>query len=275
MTVKLRYVSLGLGVQSSTVLFMADRGEIGPRPDCAIFADPGWESAATYEYLAYVRERVSIPIHVVSAGNIREDLLRRQSARSGRFVTVPYFLKTVAPNGAIKEGMGRRQCTAHYKIEPIYRKVRELLGVGPRGRIAAGSAEAWVGISVDEIIRATPSKVRFETRKFPLLELGMDRVDCKEWMRDRQIRLPPKSACVGCPYHSNAHWREMKLYKPEEFAQAVEVDRAIRGFIYKPMDAEQFTHRSLLPLDEVDFSNAEDRGQLNLFINECEGMCGT
>jgi hypothetical protein len=37
---------------------------------------------------------------------------------------------------------------------------------------------------------------------------------------------------------------------------------------------EQFMHRSLKPLEEVDFRNAEDFGQVNMFGNECEGMCG-
>ena len=35
-----------------------------------------------------------------------------------------------------------------------------------------------------------------------------------------------------------------------------------------------FLHSSLRPLDSVDFSTEEERGQTNLFGNECEGMCG-
>ncbi len=42
----------------------------------------------------------------------------------------------------------------------------------------------------------------------------------------------------------------------------------------KSMNSKQYMHRSLKPLDEIDFRNLEDKGQLNLFINECEGMCG-
>ena len=36
-------ISLGAGVQSSTMALMAAHGEIGPMPDCAIFADTGAE----------------------------------------------------------------------------------------------------------------------------------------------------------------------------------------------------------------------------------------
>jgi hypothetical protein len=33
-------------------------------------------------------------------------------------------------------------------------------------------------------------------------------------------------------------------------------------------------HAQRVPLDQVDLSTPEDHGQLNLFNNECEGMCG-
>jgi hypothetical protein len=33
-------------------------------------------------------------------------------------------------------------------------------------------------------------------------------------------------------------------------------------------------HRSLRPLDEVDFRNLEDMGQMNMFNEDCEGLCG-
>ncbi len=39
----LRIISLGAGVQSTTLALMATRGEIGPMPSCAIFADTGDE----------------------------------------------------------------------------------------------------------------------------------------------------------------------------------------------------------------------------------------
>ena len=42
----LRVISLGAGVQSSVMALLAARGEIGPMPDAAIFADTQWEPAA-------------------------------------------------------------------------------------------------------------------------------------------------------------------------------------------------------------------------------------
>jgi hypothetical protein len=42
----------------------------------------------------------------------------------------------------------------------------------------------------------------------------------------------------------------------------------------QPKATQWFVHRDRVPLTEVDLSTAEDRGQLDLFNNECEGMCG-
>jgi hypothetical protein len=264
-------ISLGAGVQSTTMALMAAHGEITPMPDCAIFADTGWEPKAVYDHLAWLTSPnvLPFPVHVVSAGNIREDLTRRYARRSGAFVTIPAFL--LRKNG--RTGMGRRQCTSHYKVEPIRKKIRVLLNKGPRDRIPAGAVEKWIGISLDEIIRATPAKVKFETNRFPLLEKRMTRRDCLAWLEQHDYPLPPKSACIGCPFHNDTAWRAIRDNSPAEWQEAVEVDRAIR----KPVGnlaAEQFLHPQRVPLDKVDLSTAEDHGQLNLFNNECEGMCG-
>lgn len=264
----LHVISLGAGVQSTTMALMAAAGEITPMPDCAIFADTGWEPRAVYQHLAWLREQLPFPVHVVSGGNLRSDLLARHSARSGdRFIGVPFFVR----HGNGKEGMGRRQCTSHYKVEPIQRQMRAMLGKKPRQRIAPGSIAMWVGISVDEIMRATPSKERWINKRFPLLEQAMRRNDCLAWLRRQSYPEPPKSACLGCPFHNHEQWVDLKR-RPEEWADTVIVDEAIRagtGYV-----SQQFMHRQRVPLDQVDLSTAEDRGQLNLFLNECEGMCG-
>jgi len=49
---EMNIISLGAGVQSSTMALMASHGEITPMPDAAIFADTGWEPKAVYDHLA-------------------------------------------------------------------------------------------------------------------------------------------------------------------------------------------------------------------------------
>jgi len=54
--------------------------------------------------------------------------------------------------------------------------------------------------------------------------------------------------------------------------EAVEFDRAIRHC--GGMRGQVFLHADRIPLDEVDLSTPEDFGQLSLWSDECQGMCG-
>ena len=47
---KLRILSLGAGVQSTTLALMIEKGEI-PMVDCAIFSDVGAEPKLVYKHL--------------------------------------------------------------------------------------------------------------------------------------------------------------------------------------------------------------------------------
>ena len=99
-SLRLRTLSLGAGVQSTTLALMAAHGEIGPMPDCAIFADTGWEPGAVYEHLRWLMSPnvLPFPVHVVSAGNIRDEILA--AGQGKRWASIPAFTKTVTPAGA-------------------------------------------------------------------------------------------------------------------------------------------------------------------------------
>jgi hypothetical protein len=260
----IRVISLGAGVQSTTMALMAAHGEITPMPDCAIFADTQWEPAAVYKHLKWLLSGVlPFPVHVVTAGNLRTNIMNRSKTAAGRVAAIPWFMRM--PNGDAP--MGRRQCTKEYKLTPIRRKVRELLG----GKTPKSGCEVWVGISSDEATRVKPSLVGYIVNRWPLIERRLNRNDCLRWIERHGYPQPPKSSCIGCPFHNDGQWRELRK-NPAEWQDAVAVDMAIRkqpGF-----RGEQYMHRSLVPLEQVDLSTAEDHGQLDLFNNECEGMCG-
>src|SRR5690606_37874146 len=121
----MRLLSLGAGVQSTTLALLAVEGRL-PSLDGAIFADTGWEPRTVYEHLDRLEKVLAdagIPLHRVSAGNLRRDLLDPDA----RYGSIPYYVSN--PDGS--EGMGRRQCTQVYKLAPINRRVRELLGAAP------------------------------------------------------------------------------------------------------------------------------------------------
>ncbi|MCT9000179.1 hypothetical protein [Chelativorans intermedius] len=268
-TIRLRVLSLGAGVQSTTLALMAAHGEVRPMPDCAIFADTCWEPRPVYDHLAWLTspDVLPFPVHVVSDGDIREGLIR--GARGERWASIPAFTRSKSG----KVGMIRRQCTKELKIVPIRRKVRELAGIAGKRSPDHPIVEQWIGISLDEVVRMKPSFETWQVNRFPLIEKGMTRRHCLRWLENHGYPTPPKSACIGCPYHSDAMWRQMRDEDPDGFADAVAIDRMIRtGF--RNLRGEVYLHRSCVPLDKADLDTLEDKGQLDLFANECEGMCG-
>lgn len=205
---RLTLQSMGAGVQSTVIALMVCEGAL-PKPDGAIFADTGWEPPAVYAQVDRIEaelQRVGVPLHRVSAGNLRNDAINPGS----RYASVPYFVR----NTDGSEGMGRRQCTPEYKLSPINRKARELLGARPPDfrRVPKGNvAEQWIGFTTDEIHRVKDvSGVQYLTQGYPLLDLGMSRKDCIRWLKARGWGDTAKSACIGCPYHGNAQWRGLR-----------------------------------------------------------------
>ncbi|MFD5881033.1 hypothetical protein [Streptomyces yangpuensis] len=259
-----RVLSLGAGVQSTTLLLLSAEGRLPPL-DAAIFADTRWESAEVYAHLDRLEKEVAIPagipIHRVSTGDIRRDALDP----SARYAQMPLFIRG-ARGG---EGMLRRACTDEYKLRCLKQRVRELLGYPHPQRVPAGvHVEQWIGISLDEASRAVgmTNDVQYMRLEFPLLflpggagpiHLGWTRADCQRYLASRGFASTPKSACIGCPYTSNARWRRMRDERPAEWAEAVEFDEQIRnGYARavasgKPLAGEAFLHRSRVPLAEA------------------------
>lgn len=270
----LRVLSLGAGVQSSTLLLMACKGEM-EKPDLAIFADTGWEPKAVYDWLEFLQQeaaKAGIPVHVLRGANIREDTLKGidSSGRAYHFASMPFFTKDATG----KVSMLKRQCTADYKIHPIRRFIREHLKARGVAYPKPGQVELWMGISADETTRMRLSDVKYIQNVYPLIDRRMDRAACLRWMQANGYPKPPKSSCIGCPFHDDRYWRELKRESPEEFAEAVAFDEAIRNL--SRLRDEVFVHRKAIPLKEVRLELPEDQ-MTPLFdgmADECLGMCG-
>ena len=275
----LQVLSLGAGVQSSALLLMSCKGLL-PKLDVAIFADVGWEPPAVYQQLEFLKvegEKSGIPVVTVSEGNLKEDYLRGIETNT-RASSIPLFTK--AKEGSKNEGRLWRQCTFDYKIKPVHKYIRqELLGLRPRQHAPKTCVvDQWMGISYDEISRVKDSKHKFMQHIFPLVNIPTQmldkdwrREDCIKWLEDNYNIDPPRSACIGCPYHSNEEWRHIKA-DPELWADAVEFDNQIR---HQPkLKNEAYVHRKCLPLDQIDLADPKDP---NLFgwDEHCDGLCGT
>ncbi len=284
----LHIISLGAGVQSSTMALMAAAGEITPMPNCAIFADTQDEPASVYKWLDWLEKQLPFPVHRVTAGKLSEVAVRlKKSRKSGNIYTpigLPVFtVETVTIRSVVGEddmfrdavlskpytvnqkGMGMRQCTRTFKIDPIRRKMRSLRAGLP--------VIQWIGISSDEAHRMKESRDKWCANRWPLIDLGMTRKACLEWMQQRGLPRPPRSACTYCPYHNDAEWIRLKTEEPEAFAEAIAFEDRLQT-AYKGATALRSTpylHSSRKPLATVEFSKTSP---VDNFGNECEGMCG-
>ena len=139
-------------------------------PDCAIFADTGWEPKAVYEHLDWLMSpnMLPFPVFIVGAGNMRDNLLA--AGRGERWASIPAFARSVDRRGNVSIGMIRRQCTGDYKIEPIRRKIRELVQLTRKRSPTFAVVEQWIGISLDEVIRMKPSREAWQRNRWPLIE---------------------------------------------------------------------------------------------------------
>jgi hypothetical protein len=265
----LRILSLGAGVQSTTLALMSARRDL-PALDCAIFADTGWESSEVYTHLDWLEKQLPYPVYRVQRKglDLGELVLAIAAGKLGKEGSSmpPLFVKD--PNGRLPT-----QCSKEFKTRVVGRKVSELVGLEPGERGPKKViVEQWLGLSADEMWRMKDAEKKWTQNRFPLIELGLKRHHCLRWMEERQYPKPPRSSCIFCMNRTQAEWRHLRDNLPEDWARAVAFDAAIRGAVEK---GQAFVHKDLVPLDQADLSTPADRGQIEFgFLQECEGMCG-
>lgn len=251
----MKYISFGAGVQSTALLVMSNLGDC-EKADVAIFADTQDEPQWVYDTLEWAKKWSKIPIEIATAGRLSEGW-----GDGKRFSPVPAY-------SSLGGGLMRRQCTREYKIYPIQKKVRELMGYRRLERVKA-ECICMIGISTDEASRMKPSQEKWITNTWPLIDARMRREDCRIYLEERGVPVPKKSSCVYCPFKSDSQWKDMKQNHPKEWGEVLDADRRIRDMGMKE-EGQMFFHKTLKPMDEVDFAE----NQMDFFGNECEGYCG-
>ena len=277
----LRTISLGAGVQSSALYRLAVMGEITPKPDYAIFADTQNEPPWVMESVESLRKWGDIPIIVATKGELGDEIRKAVGLKKGYFANIPFWTRS-KDNPELSTPI-RRHCTSDFKIKVVHKKVRELLGLKP-GQRASGKyrVEEWIGISVDEMMRAKPSRVDWIESRWPLLyDKPMRREDIKLWLKKNNFPIPGKSACIFCPYRRPVEYAIWRDEEPEVFAQAVKWDEMLRSGkdgLLKNINDKAYIWKDLRPLSElpsVKELEGKDDAQVEMFNDNCEtGMCG-
>ena len=218
-------LSLGAGIQSTAMAILLEREMLPgcPQPDWAIFADTQAEPPNVYETLDWLEGIVSFPIIRTSWGDLaantwkalRGEPVPERGHHEGGYIDLPLFSST---------GLSRRQCTSIYKVKPIKAAIRELADSKP----PALSATQYLGISINETKRAKPSRDKWITNRFPLIEAGWDRKQLQHFLDSSFPGNPVKrSACYFCPFHTNSEWKEIKELYPDLYADAIKMEQAM------------------------------------------------
>jgi hypothetical protein len=258
----LRVLSLGGGVQSSCIALMMKHGEI-ERADVMIFADTCAEPAAVYRFLAWMVPECGIPFAQVTHGLGLTKALELACRGEQTAPLPPLF--TVNEDGS--KGMLRRVCTDRFKIRIVRAKSRSPMVKGQR-------CVTVRGISADERQRARPSDVKWIEHEHPLIALDMSRGDCKRWMARHGYPIPPRSACVYCPYRCNAEWQKMRDLAPADWSEACRMDELMRRSL-KGIRGTCYVHGQRVPLREAKIE--DDTPNIpgsDGWGAECEGLCG-
>jgi len=255
---RVKIISLGLGIQSTAMYLMSSLGHID-RADYAIFADPGAELPDTYrlweDINAWAKKNNGIPLIRIKK-SLYDDIIGNKGER---LASIPAFTKS--------QGIVRRQCTKEYKIEVVVREVRKLHKLRKGQRMKP--TQMFLGISLDEIQRMKESLLYNIEYKYPLIDSGITRSNCIEFLEQHSFYDIKKSACVFCPYHSNRAWKEIKQNYPEEWEKVIKVDRAIRDSSNRGVEDELYLHVQRVPIDEAYLQEDQEE----LFMCE-EGYCG-
>jgi len=273
-----RILHLGAGVQSSCLAEMIVEGELPP-VDLVLFADTGNEPKWVYAQVRYLKNRfesVNTPFSIVRKEGL--GLVEHTISGKGRWAAMPLF--TLNDDGSV--GRLRRQCTSEFKIEPCDDEIRGWLvelgqATEKNGRRTVKQGvyvENIYGISADEQYRAGKRGPGWQRASYPLIDMGMTRTGCEDWLKAHGLRVPHKSSCIICPYHDNSYWKWLQTEHPDEFEEACQFDDWLRSDEAKvripSMVQANYLHDSCTPLREIDFDNPPKRSRRKVNVDQLQ-----
>lgn len=244
-------MSFGGGIQSTAIFALQITGKLPNNYDQYIFCNVGADSEnpATLTYINEVIKPLANQhnvqfeeIHKMRRGEI--DTVYKACMRDDKSVPIPVILNSGAP--------GLRSCTTDFKVALLDKHLK---------RATFTHATIGLGISLDEYRRArfdadyvkVPRVSQFyKKREYPLIDMRITRVMCKQIIQNAGLPIPPKSACFFCPFQSAAQWVNLRRDNPELFAKAVQLDEMVRTkrLINKNSDA-CFLHPARVPLSQA------------------------
>jgi hypothetical protein len=136
-----------------------------------------------------------------------------------------------------------KTCTDRLKIQPIYKYLESWIGANYgvqtghkhgfyRFMARHGRVRVLVGIAKGEEKRvADPNKETHRWKRdcietvYPLIDLGLDRVGCQQYIRSTGHPVPPPSNCRLCPFMSEIELLWLFRFLPEDYYDWVRIEQ--------------------------------------------------
>jgi 3'-phosphoadenosine 5'-phosphosulfate sulfotransferase (PAPS reductase)/FAD synthetase len=189
-------LSFGAGVNSTAILCLHKQGKV--QLDAVIFADTGAEHPETYSYIEQVVKpfckELDLPFIIVGSPTLFEDYWNKK--------IIPYRLF--------------RSCTDRYKIQPIKKYVKTNYG----------ETIIILGIDSGEKHRAKYT----EGFSYPLIELGINREQCKSIIIECGLQIPRKSGCYFCPFTNSQEWKNLLQQHEDLYMKAEAFEKNCRAY---------------------------------------------
>ncbi len=236
---ELTVLSYGCGQDSWTLLlkYVHDedfRSQYAPGKFLVVMADTNDEHPRTLEHLEYTKTFCSD--HNIEFVHITADMGHHLDTWLG--LREFYNRTTTVGSKAYP-----KTCTDKLKLRPIYDFLETWISKNygyPKGRKAAfkafaqdyGKINMLIGIAKGEEKRcADPTKDTMKWRKesiktlYPLINLGLDRQGCQEYMKSLNEVVPPPSNCVLCPFMNDVELLWLYRFMPDHFEDWVRIER--------------------------------------------------
>ncbi len=228
---ELTVLSYGGGQDSTTLLYKYAldnnfRKKYAPGRLLVIMADTGDEHPHTYKHIQFIKEFCSQ--NVVEFVHLTNDM----GFHSPDWQTLRFFYKT---KNRIGSKCFPKTCTERLKLRPIYKyleywiqkeygfksgrkkglkqfaetydKINMLIGIakGEEKRVNKGERPKWQEKAIEVI--------------YPLIEMGMDRKDCQDYMASTGLHVPYPSNCLLCPFMSEIELLWLYRFYREDYEE--------------------------------------------------------
>ena len=224
--------SCGGGVQSTAIAALIYTGKI-PKPDYSIMVDTGYEKSFVMDYVrgTIIKKlsEIGVNLEIVKT----TDYYPEQSIIDANgYCVIPVFKMKGDNRQRLKTC-----CNDKWKVNVI-RKWLTDKGVE--------QYVSLIGISTDESHRQRQAHKKYYQNRYPLIEMGMDRDDCVNYIKSIGWDEPPRSSCYICGQQDDGEWWRMAMLHKDDFAKAVQVEKELQA-----IDENIYLNRKCKPLDEL------------------------